>query len=101
MVVRSLIFPSAHDPCIIFLLASMVEVLARWLLHKTRRNWPCMALHVTYNGLHLLLRHPVSHEHRGRVLPWREGTRLLYGYPRHDAKPPFKETDRRFQVTNS
>lgn len=48
------IFATVHGPSVIFVLAFMVGIIAGILFRKTESLWPCLVLHVVYNGLHLL-----------------------------------------------
>lgn len=48
------IFAVAHGPSVILLDAFMVSLLAGLVFRRTGSLWPALAIHVVYNGLHLL-----------------------------------------------
>lgn len=52
--ISAAIFGIAHGPSVILVLAFMVGVLTGWLFRKTESLWPCLVVHIIYNGLHLL-----------------------------------------------
>lgn len=50
----AVIFAAAHGPSVIFFDALMVGILIGVLYRKTGSLWPALAVHVVYNGLHLV-----------------------------------------------
>lgn len=54
VVASAAVFAAVHGPSVIFLLAFMVGIIAGVLLRKTGSIWPCLVVHMVYNGLHLL-----------------------------------------------
>jgi membrane protease YdiL (CAAX protease family) len=54
VVASSAVFGIVHGLSVIFLLAFMVGMIAATLLRRTGSIWPGVAVHITYNGLHLL-----------------------------------------------
>ena len=54
VVLSAAIFAVVHGLSVILLLAFMVGIIAGVLFRKTGSLWPCIILHVVYNGLHLL-----------------------------------------------
>lgn len=54
IVVSAAIFGVAHGLSVITILAFMVGLINGALLRRTGSLWPCLVVHVVYNGLHLL-----------------------------------------------
>ncbi len=54
VVLSAAIFAVVHGPSVIMALAFMVGIMAGILFRKTGSLWPCLVLHIVYNGLHLL-----------------------------------------------
>lgn len=54
VVASSLVFAVVHGLSVIFVLAFMVGMIAAIVFRRTGSIWPGIAVHLVYNGLHLL-----------------------------------------------
>lgn len=54
IVVSAAIFGLAHGLSVITILAFMIGLMTGALFRRTGSLWPCLVVHVVYNGLHLL-----------------------------------------------